>query len=70
MGAESSTELLSKPVLAGYLTGTAVLMVAGELDAVTGTPVTGDGVLARVDAAYAQWYETRHGRSPGGPAPK
>ncbi|ORA56771.1 sodium-independent anion transporter [Mycolicibacterium chubuense] len=34
-------ELLSQPVLVGYLTGVAVLMIAGQLGKLTGTPVDG-----------------------------
>ena len=39
-------DLLSKPVLVGYLTGVAVLMVVSQLDSLTGIEVDGDS-LAR-----------------------
>jgi Sulfate permease family len=35
-------ELLSKPVLVGYLAGIAALMVASQLEKVTGIPVDSD----------------------------
>ncbi|MET0763850.1 MAG: SulP family inorganic anion transporter [Blastococcus sp.] len=38
-------ELLSKPVLIGYLTGIAVLMIVSQLEKVTGVPVSGDSTL-------------------------
>jgi high affinity sulfate transporter 1 len=41
-------DLLSRPVLVGYLTGVAVFMVVGQLDTVTGVPVEGDTVLGQV----------------------
>ncbi|MGY1806274.1 SulP family inorganic anion transporter [Blastococcus sp. SYSU D00669] len=41
-------DLLSKPVLVGYLAGVAVLMVVSQLERVTGVPVDGDGVLAEL----------------------
>jgi high affinity sulfate transporter 1 len=41
-------DLLSKPVLVGYLAGIAVLMIVSQLDAVTGVEVSGDSVLAQL----------------------
>jgi high affinity sulfate transporter 1 len=41
-------DLLSKPVLIGYLAGIAVLMVISQLDTVTGVPVTGETVTAQL----------------------
>jgi MFS superfamily sulfate permease-like transporter len=41
-------DLLSRPVLIGYLTGIAVIMVAGQLGRMTGSSVTGDSPLAEV----------------------
>ena len=38
-------DLLSKPVLVGYLAGIAVLMIVSQLGKVTGVPVTGDSPL-------------------------
>ncbi|WP_308221240.1 SulP family inorganic anion transporter [Nocardia sputi] len=39
-------DLLSKPVLVGYLAGTAGIMIVGQLGAVTGVPVEGESILA------------------------
>jgi sulfate permease, SulP family len=41
-------ELLSRPVLVGYMAGVALIMIAGQLGRVTGVPVTGDGPAAQV----------------------
>jgi high affinity sulfate transporter 1 len=41
-------ELLSKPVLVGYLAGIAVLMIVSQLGKVTGVPVSGDSTIAEV----------------------
>lgn len=52
-------DLLSKPVLVGYLAGTAVIMIVGQLGPVTGVPVTGESILAQLRsfAAHAgQWH--------------
>lgn len=38
-------DLLSRPVLIGYLTGIAVVMIAGQLENVTGVPVDGSTFL-------------------------
>ena len=35
-------DLLSKPVLVGYMAGVAVIMIAGQLGKITGVPVQGD----------------------------
>jgi SulP family sulfate permease len=43
-------DLLSRPVLVGYLTGVALLMIAGQLGAATGVPVTGEEFLPQVTA--------------------
>ena len=45
-------DLLSRPVLVGYLTGVALIMIAGQLGAATGVPVTGEEFLPQV-AAFA-----------------
>ncbi|SEO58598.1 SulP family inorganic anion transporter [Trujillonella endophytica] len=39
------SDLLSKPVLVGYMAGIAVLMIVSQLERVTGVPVSGDGVV-------------------------
>jgi SulP family sulfate permease len=41
-------DLLSKPVLVGYLAGVAVLMIVGQLDNLTGVPVEGDSVARQL----------------------
>jgi SulP family sulfate permease len=41
-------DLLSRPLLVGYLAGAAVLMVVGQLGKVTGTTVDGDNLLAQL----------------------
>src|SRR5215468_8974606 len=41
-------DLLSRPVLVGYLAGVALIMIAGQLQHVTGVPVTGETFLAQV----------------------
>ena len=41
-------DLLSKPVLVGYMAGLAAIMIAGQLSRVTGVPVTGRSFLSEV----------------------
>jgi sulfate permease, SulP family len=41
-------DLLSKPVLVGYLAGIAVLMIVSQLEKVTGVPVSGEEVVPQV----------------------
>jgi len=45
-------DLLSRPVLVGYLTGVALIMIAGQLGAATGVPVTGEEFVPQL-AAFA-----------------
>lgn len=45
-------DLLSRPVLVGYLTGVALIMIAGQLGAATGVPVAGEDFLPQI-AAFA-----------------
>jgi high affinity sulfate transporter 1 len=45
-------DLLSRPVLVGYLSGVALIMIAGQLGTATGVPVTGEEFLPQV-AAFA-----------------
>jgi sulfate permease, SulP family len=40
--------LLSHPVLIGYMAGIAMLMIVSQLEKVTGIPVTGDSVLSEI----------------------
>jgi MFS superfamily sulfate permease-like transporter len=41
-------DLLSKPILVGYLAGVAVTMIVGQLGKLTGAPVDGDSIVAEV----------------------
>ncbi|MEI2730685.1 MAG: SulP family inorganic anion transporter [Dermatophilaceae bacterium] len=41
-------ELLSQPLLVGYLAGGAVLMIVGQLGKMTGTKVTGESIVEQV----------------------
>ena len=41
-------DLLSRPVLIGYMAGVALIMIAGQLARITGVRVTGEGFLAQV----------------------
>ena len=41
-------DLLSRPVLVGYLTGIALIMISGQLGKITGVPVDGDTFLAEL----------------------
>jgi len=41
-------DLLSRPVLVGYMTGVALIMIADQLERVTGVPVTGQAFFAQV----------------------
>ena len=53
-------DLLSQPILVGYMTGVAVLMVVSQLGRVTGVPIPDGGVIAQVggltsDIAAIHW---------------
>lgn len=52
-------DLLSRPVLVGYLAGIAVLMIVSQLGNVTGVPVHGDSVPARL-ASFAAGVHVVH----------
>lgn len=41
-------DLLSRPVLVGYMTGVAVIMISGQLGKVTGVEVTGDEFIDQI----------------------
>ena len=41
-------DLLSKPVLVGYMAGVAVLMIVGQLDKLTGVAMEGDSVVGQL----------------------
>jgi sulfate permease, SulP family len=46
-------DLLSRPVLVGYMTGVAVIMISGQLDKVTGVAVEGDEFVDQVRSFVA-----------------
>jgi len=46
-------DLLSKPVLTGYMAGIAVLMIVSQLSKLTGVPVAGDGMIAEFGSFLA-----------------
>jgi len=46
-------DLLSRPVLVGYMTGVAVIMIAGQLGKVTGVPVEGDEFVEQMRSFIA-----------------
>lgn len=48
-----AADLLSRPVLVGYMAGVAMIMIAGQLGAATGVPVTGHAFPAQV-ASFAR----------------
>ncbi len=41
-------DLLSKPILVGYLAGVALIMIVGQLGKLTGVPVTGESFFAQL----------------------
>ncbi len=43
-------DLLSKPVLAGYMTGLALIMIASQLGKLTGAPVEGDEIIDEIES--------------------
>jgi SulP family sulfate permease len=47
-------DMLSRPVLVGYLAGVAVTMIVGQLGKLTGVPVHGDGIVGQVVSFAAQ----------------
>jgi high affinity sulfate transporter 1 len=47
-------DLLSRPVLVGYMAGVAVLMIVGQLGKVTRLPVDGDTIVAEVGSFVRQ----------------
>ena len=54
-------DLLSRPVLVGYLAGVAVIMVAGQLARVTGVQVAGRSFVAQVSSFAGELGEMRPG---------
>lgn len=52
-------DLLSRPVLVGYMTGVAVIMISGQLGKVSGIEVTGDEFVDQV-RSFASGLESVH----------
>ncbi|MCK2218601.1 sulfate permease [Actinomadura sp. ATCC 31491] len=52
-------DLLSKPILVGYLAGVATLMIVSQLGKLTGTPVTGDSLAGQV-VSFARLLPQAH----------
>jgi SulP family sulfate permease len=50
-------DLLSRPVLVGYMAGIAVLMIAGQLSPWLGIEISGDSILAEFGSAISQWQD-------------
>jgi len=48
-------DLLSKPVLVGYMAGVAVIMIASQLGKITGVPVEGDEFIAQINSFVEQF---------------
>jgi MFS superfamily sulfate permease-like transporter len=52
-------DLLSRPVLAGYMAGVAVTMVVSQLERTTGIPVKGTGLIAELSSFLTQLDDVR-----------
>ena len=50
-------DLFSRPILVGYMAGIALIMIAGQLDKVTGVPVDGDGFVGEVTSFFGHITE-------------
>lgn len=59
-GAGAVADVLSKPVLVGYLAGIAVIMIVSQLEKLTGVPVSGDSVPAEI-ASFSTGLSHLHG---------
>ncbi len=53
-------DLLSQPLLVGYLAGSAVLMIVGQLGKLTGTKVRGESIVAQIQS----FADVVHGAHP------
>ena len=51
--------LLSRPVLVGYMTGIAIVMIASQLGKITGVPVSGDTFIDQV-RSFASGFKQSH----------
>ena len=52
-------EMLSRPVLVGYISGVAVIMAVGQLDKVTGIPVRGSNLWSQARSLFGHLSEFR-----------
>ena len=52
-------EMLSRPVLVGYISGVAVIMAVGQLDKVTGIPVKGSNLWSQARSLFGHLSEFR-----------
>jgi len=52
-------DLLSRPVLVGYLSGVALIMIAGQLSTATGVPVSGEDFLPQVASFVSHLGDAR-----------
>jgi len=50
-------DLLSRPVLVGYMAGVAVIMIVGQLGKISGVPVAGDSVVASLRSFFTNLDE-------------
>ncbi|MEV0720370.1 SulP family inorganic anion transporter, partial [Asanoa sp. NPDC050611] len=50
-------DLLSRPILVGYLAGVALIMIVGQLDKLTGVPVEGESFYAQASSFFAHLTE-------------
>lgn len=48
------TNLLSKPILIGYLAGVAIIMMAGQLGKISGLTLEGDSVFGQIQEFFSQ----------------
>ncbi|MET7328290.1 sulfate permease [Nonomuraea sp. NPDC005650] len=48
------SDLLSRPILVGYLAGVAVIMIVGQLGKLTGVPVSGESLIEQVSSFARQ----------------
>ncbi|MEP0948369.1 solute carrier family 26 protein [Leptolyngbya subtilissima DQ-A4] len=53
-------DLLSKPILIGYMTGVAVIMIAGQLSRVSGIPIEAESVVGQL-AEFWRHLDQAHG---------
>ncbi|GID91588.1 sodium-independent anion transporter [Amorphoplanes digitatis] len=57
-------DLLSRPILVGYLAGVALIMIAGQLGKLTGVPVEGEAFFEQI-ASFVTQLSTMHAATAG-----